>query len=459
MGSQTSYLGLEKPDADDFYDVSVTNKNMAKIDQELETENRRTLDIYKQLKEQNEYIKTLEQKLTSATSKNVIYGFHIDGEDPRHIPDKMVTYLADAVGMTPAKMDYKNDKFDYGSWKDAFFMPRPCMLKYDGTVDYYLDEDDYTKIPYSSTKSDISNLEYEGNAMMEWGRDGRLIWIKVVPDANPISGSVYIADYQVDETYHAWSFVNAKGKLSNHFYTPIYRPCVDTEGRLRSMSVDKRKTMTVSEEITAAELNNVDDKKIWYTETLSDIMLLKFLLILISKTTDLREMFGDIDTGSKITNGEFNAKGLFYGMDKDLTDEYSSVKAFGMERIWGGEKRYAGHILDHGVQKIKMTCADNDGATGGYDLEGTNYIDIEVPLESTERISYITEMEFNEYGMFVKKAEKDVSNYRYYCSELMADATKKAYAAVSGEGSIFATNLTDEISSYNGNSGISCRPY
>jgi len=82
-----------------------------------------------------------------------------------------------------------------------------------------------------------------------------------------------------------------------------------------------------------------------------------------------------------------------------------------------------------------------------------------VPLESTERISYITEMKFNEYGMFVKKAEKDVSNYRYYCSELMADATKKAYAAVSGEGSIFATDLTNEISIYNGESGISCRPY
>ena len=106
-----------------------------------------------------------------------------------------------------------------------------------------------------------------------------------------------------------------------------------------------------------------------------------------------------------------------------------------------------------------MTCADNDGATGGYDPEGANYIDIEVPLESTERISYITEMKFNEYGMFVKKTEKDVKHHSYYCSELMADATKKAYAAVSGEGSIFATALTDEISSYNGNSGISCRPY
>ena len=90
MGSQTNYLGLEKPDTDDFYDVSVTNNNMTKIDQELASNNRAELDIYKQLKEQNEYIKNLEQKLTSATSKNVIYGFHIDGEYFTHVPDKMV---------------------------------------------------------------------------------------------------------------------------------------------------------------------------------------------------------------------------------------------------------------------------------------------------------------------------------------------------------------------------------
>ena len=35
--------------------------------------------------------------------------------------------------------------FDYGDWNDPFFIPKPCMLKSDGTVDYYLDENDYSK--------------------------------------------------------------------------------------------------------------------------------------------------------------------------------------------------------------------------------------------------------------------------------------------------------------------------
>lgn len=76
-----------------------------------------------------------------SNSKKVIYGYHIDSSE--YDSDKAVTYLADAIGMTPAKMG--DSEFDYGSWKNAFFMPKPCMLKYDGTVDYYLDPNDYSK--------------------------------------------------------------------------------------------------------------------------------------------------------------------------------------------------------------------------------------------------------------------------------------------------------------------------
>lgn len=72
-----------------------------------------------------------------------IYGFHVNSNESD--PSACVTYIMDAVGMTPAHMDYANSRFDYGSWKDAFFMPRPCMLKSNGQVDYYLNPYDFTK--------------------------------------------------------------------------------------------------------------------------------------------------------------------------------------------------------------------------------------------------------------------------------------------------------------------------
>ena len=150
------------------------------------------------------------------TEGHTVYGFHVNGGNSD--PDTAVVYMRDAVGMTPAKMDFANDVFDYGSWADAFFMPRPCMVKYNGEVDYYLDPDDYTK-KEDGTASDVANDAYPGNAMMEWP----LIWWKVVPDSDTKSASVYIADHKADDDFHAWSNINNKGVLVPHFYTTTAR--------------------------------------------------------------------------------------------------------------------------------------------------------------------------------------------------------------------------------------------
>ena len=103
-------------------------------------------------------------------NKAIIYGFHIDPDESD--PSACVTYLEDAVNMVPAHMD--SSTFNYGSWQDAFFMPKPCMVKYDGTVDYYLNPDDYKQkkdiititstpkdeLPLSFNSVDNSNINY-----------------------------------------------------------------------------------------------------------------------------------------------------------------------------------------------------------------------------------------------------------------------------------------------------------
>ena len=129
---------------------------------------------------------------------SVIYGFHIDGTESS--PSGNITYLEAAVGMTPASMNFSTGVFNYGNWADAFFMPRPCMLKNDGTVDYYLNPNDYTK-KTDGTASDVANTSYGGNAMMEWGKDSCQIWYKIVPDGSN-GADVYISDAEQDENYH-----------------------------------------------------------------------------------------------------------------------------------------------------------------------------------------------------------------------------------------------------------------
>lgn len=366
---------------------------------------------------------------------HTIYGFHIDGNESD--PSAKITYLADAVGMTPAKMDYTNGKFDYGSWADAFFMPRPCMVLQEGIVDYYLNPDDYSK-KEDGTASDIADTTYAGNAMMEWGRDGKKIWYKVIPDpGDATSGTVYICDEQLDKSYHAWSFINNQGREVDHFYTPIYNGSSVNDGTnevIRSMSgLAISKSLSGTEEITRCKRNNKGSDVLWYTEVLADKILINFLLILMGKSTDTQSVFGNglITGGESALNayrtGALNDKGLFFGYN----DQTHAVKVFGMENFWGAQwRRHAGYIKSNSDQKIKLTYGRQDGSTvDGYNTDGSGYINIGTTPTGTSG-GYIDQMSFNEYGMFAKNASGSSSTH--YCDGLWYNNGVVTYAFFGG---------------------------
>lgn len=298
-----------------------------------------------------------------------VYGFRIDSSESD--PSAAVTYLAAAIGATPAHMDYANSVFDYGSWKDTFFMPRPCMLKYDGTVDYYLDPNDYSK-KEDGTASDVSDDTYPGNAMMEWGRDGKQIWYKIVPDTNDDTcANIYIADHQADEDFHAWSFINNQGELVDHFYTSIYEGSIDSNGKLRSISGKANTELCsgriASDNVDSAELNNPSTDKLWYVGVYSDRILIDILLILIGKSLNTQSVFGygiggkTSSISSTLSTGTLDDKGLFFGYN----NSDHAVKVFGMENWWGNIfKRAAGSVVtDDRIHKYKMTYGTQDGST------------------------------------------------------------------------------------------------
>lgn len=351
------------------------------------------------------------------SSGGTIYGFHIDANESD--PSSKVTYLKDAVGMTPAYMDYANDAFNYGSWEDAFFMPRPCMLKSDGTVDYYLNRNNYT-LKETGGNSDIANTSYAGNAMMEWGQNGKKIWLKIVPSNDSKSGSVYIADYKADEGFHDYNFHNPNGHSSEHFYTPIYNGSL-TDSKLRSLSGQAAmKTKTWTNETTYAKANNTGSTEIWNIENMTDRLLINFLLILMGKSTNTQAVFGQglISSGSETVNDGFrtgvhNAKGLFYGTNSGAAAIYTNaVKVFGMENYWGFQwRRTNGYILSSGNQKVKLTYGTEDGSTTtGYNADGTGYIPMGI-LPDGANGGYISTVVFNENGMFGKTGAGSASTH------------------------------------------------
>ena len=361
-----------------------------------------------------------------AEKAKIVYGFKVDPDESNS--EDAVTYLDDAVGMSPASMG--STAFDYGSWANAFFIPKPCMLTFDGVVDYYLDPNDYSK-KTDGTPSDYNNLAYNGNAMMEFP----IVWWKAG------NNEFHCSNVQVDNSYKCPSNIDANGNIIKHFYMPIYNGVI-YDGKMRSISGIKLRswsataysnsaTYTVgdvvnynsrmwecktavetaeafdeskweqfafngntdgTQEVNAATACNTTAAVEWYTDVLCDRQLINALHILMSKSIDSQGRFGrGVDSGSQTAKenyvtGSLDDKGLFYGT---TANGNNAVKTFGMENWWALVwRRTAGLIGTTNGYKYSMT--------GPYDSSGTGYTEITGKPDTS---NYVKKMAFGEWGM------------------------------------------------------------
>ena len=319
-------------------------------------------------------------------------------------PSDRVSYPKDVdnADFTPAKMNFTTSIFDYGGWNFApgkYFMPRPCMLTNTGTVDHYLDPNDYTKREDGSTASSVADTSFGGNAMMEWPKIYTKRW-----EENGVYHFRCTDDPLGDDEYECWSNYDRNNNQIKHFYTPIYChsrvPDGPTSDTLRSLS-GQVSTSGAGKALSAVSkaLENGDD---WYVEVLADILLIQDLLVLMAKTTDGQTAFGygrcsrSID--SRIASGTMDTKGMFWGDD----DQTSGVKVFGMENLWGNTYRQiAGFINDNGIYKVKLTRGTHDGSTAtDYNTDGSGYLTIEYDTSSITPDAYINKMLTTPYGRF-----------------------------------------------------------
>ena len=358
---------------------------------------------------------TVSRLIGESVRSPKIYGFRIDPS--KSDPAQAVTYLADAVGKTPAAMGAGS--FSYGGWADAFFMPRPCMLKYDGTVDYYLDPNDYTK-KEDGTASDVANVNYGGNAMMEWP----LIWFKYEAGEADGEGYFYCSDKRVDSSYKCWCNIDANDRIIPHFYTAVYNGTGLT--KLRSLSggrlipANGAGNTTPQQENDRALANNTGDTVEWYTDVFCDRLLISGLLVLMGKSLDVPGVFGRGIGGystfvpTDYYTGTLNDKGLFWGS----SGNNSAVKVFGMENWYGMFwRRTAGIMTDtHNKIYYKLTYGRADGSSGkGYGTDGSGYLSV----NSLDSSGWVTKMDFTG-GIPVPKAVSgdtfsDIGNIYYRC--------------------------------------------
>ena len=152
--------------------------------------------------------------------KAVRYGIKISKSDSGKA--SRVTYIYDAVGMTPAVMDFSEGTFNYGSWGNVEFVKNnyPCMVKYDGTEDYKLSPNDYTKKEDGTTASDVANTDYAGNAMAAF-KGGWLCQYETETDEYIIWSNI-----KYDDGYNAYHRTAPDGVIREGFYRRIYKPAL-----------------------------------------------------------------------------------------------------------------------------------------------------------------------------------------------------------------------------------------
>ena len=326
------------------------------------------------------------------------YGYRINKNESN--PYNRVEYLYDATGFTPAHMDFENDTFDFGDWADAWFIKeiKPLMLKADGTVDYYLYENDYTKkadgddvTTDSGVDSDLANADYSGtdNAMVQIPT----IYVKRWEDENYIYEVICSMKY--DSDYEAYAHTNANGVIKPYFYYSMF----DGSGNATSIRSLPDKTVSKSLSATSQIQGAVANGTGWYIHSWSQRELIRTLCVLLGKSTDTQARFGtgratsSGSTDSTITTGTLMNKGMFYG----ISENTSAVKVFHIENFWGNQwDRTAGLMLNYsnGFIYTKMTPEGE-----GYRINDFNGMTLTGAAPAIGEGKYIEKVSASRYGL------------------------------------------------------------
>lgn len=335
------------------------------------------------------YAYTRITQRTYQQSRAVRYGIKINKLESD--PEARITYIYDAVGMTPAHMDCDNGVFDYGSWENVFFVRenRPVMLNLDRTVAYELDPNDYS-LKKSGEPSDADDESTTLNAMSEFP----LIWLCQYEVDN--YEYVIVSNVQYDETYRADAYTRADGTIAQYMYLPMFGGSYDGT-KLRSLSGQVlANNTTMQTEFNYAAANGAG----WTVIPWCRRNLINCLLLIMGKSENSKEIFGrgKVNLVGDLNSGTLNNKGQFYGYD----DFKHQVKVFHIEKWWGDRKdRIAGLISDNRRVKTKMSPP--------YNLTGSGYIDTLVDLPSVHGWQKDTRM--TRYGRFPITVGAEMSTY------------------------------------------------
>lgn len=387
------------------------------------------------------------------------YAVYIDESDPVEASCVHKVPGFDNYFLDNCFMNFVDNEFYWGGWKDEPWLPKPCMLKYSGEVDYYLNQDDYTKKEDGVAASDVTNTAYEGNAMMEWGP----IFTKVKREGKRLY--IYAASHKLDDDYECYSCLKSDGSYGEHFYMPIYEGSV-INSKLRSMSTGAKPTASTTAENEAVYAANNGAN--WTTTVWADEQLMQIMGVILFGRLNFQVACGYNcgSNSSALTHncGSGNTKGMFYGQAS--TSAYAT-KFFGMENWWGHRwRRPNGLMLINYTVYVKMTRHTGDGSTAtDYNRTGAGYINTGLTIPSASE-SYIKQTHGEKLGAFVPKIVSGSSATTYFCDACWSASGTTMLLLGGGVNSgalaglfAFSVDYAPSFASWNVGASVSYKPF
>lgn len=354
-----------------------------------------------------------ENVVSAVPKAYVLYGFTIDKNNSD--PAGRVAYTDMAVGFTPARNNPSTGAFEPGSWTEGIFFRQnnhAWMVKSDGTPDYMLDDNDYTKKAGSGEASDVSNSSYDGNAMARFDT----VWIKQTEEGS--LQKVQICNIQLDEGFHAYAHTREDGTIMDYIWLSCFKGSL-VGSKLRSLKgLTPCNSKTGTDEITYAGNNG----SLWDTQTWSQINMVNMLLILMGKSTNTQAVFGygHYNGGSSASNllktGTISNKGAFYG-----TSGNAAMKVFHIENYYGDIWNRIRGCVTNGSKQILVKM------TPPYNTTGDGYTNTGITPGGTSG-GYISAAKMTENGLIPQTAGG--SETTYFCDGLWFNAS--CYALVGG---------------------------
>ena len=298
------------------------------------------------------------------TKEKHIYGFCIDMTESN--PDTAMTYTDDAIGMdTPISSNGFRDLFDLGSWSSFikdFIGCKPVAVYQDGLIYRELQYNDFSKDIYGNTiginyndSHDEDGKEY--NLMMQF----KALWYTMYISEHKFYFKV--ANYKVNDDYINDAFLY-NGEMMDYMCISIFTltPNPDpTKIEYKSVFSDIRdmewEAENGAENLTVEQIREAMTRNITNASTMgyAQFIYIYMLLYMVTKTTNMRNVFDPENEGLNYNNGGFRfkrkinrnlcnplQKGLFSydiaanDFDSELSQASIEEKVFGMENFLSG---------------------------------------------------------------------------------------------------------------------------